>query len=233
MQLFRSHMPFITSVGGQKTLFFAASDLTVPWKTYYASIGVGGDWVPHPIDLGFRRSVVECAPSVHVEPGNGMINLTVVADYALYHFRAGRIQDLHLTGTKVVDGGVAAGYMSPTYLAWSTGFTITVRSRQTGEVAVFSPAIGKITRLSFMPEDETKLVVTSARGATPSSYIVDILTGQYWRVTSEGEPVYKFCVYGGELVHAVKLSANFESRVLVFTSDFELTEEGVMARDNI
>lgn len=223
-ELLGSHMPFVANLFGIDTMLFCAKGIRGVWKSYYTPVDI---WNPKQINLSFPWNTVECSPEFFT--GGSNIILSVIADFQLKRFFGPSLDALSLDTTlpKKYD---RAGYVSPNHIVRSNQVTTeiyTLEHELIKTVDIFSDFSERviITRITYIPEDPDKMIVTGVTGpdaVDPISIIYSIETGKRWMFIVDGAPLYKCTLYKDSIIYAEKAGVALESRRLVKTKAFRI-----------
>jgi hypothetical protein len=211
-------MPFLAD---KKTLFLCLADYDFDpkfgrvWKAHFIS-----EKHNHPVRLntGFSDLTCECGPTGWEDERGWHVSLIAGGDPSNPKF------NLYLMEGKTLE---TLGRPIPVSEYVMSGFknkeeTIVVKKTAFDGDFLEIPSIGlkmnvlEILRVSYQADDLSKYLI-SYNNAPNDLYTVryDAKTKKAERITCDGNPAYKFTVFGDKIIYAKKLDQGFENRQLV------------------
>ncbi len=219
-----THMPAILVVKGRPHFLFCIGIQQVWWKSYYTLLD--GSTPPRRIGFNNGPRINECSPDGY-EDEAGNLHLSITQEYRLVHYTGASLDRLE----QVEDfGPCISGTVLPDryIICRTTGADVLVFSRDHVHIdTITAEALGlkglRLVRITFLCEDPDFLVFTGTDGGRDRSTLYQQSTRRAWKITRNGNGIYKCTIYKGVLYYARRASAMIDDRVLVMTSNFELT----------
>lgn len=219
-----THMPSVIEVRGVAYLLFSRLEMPSRWGSYYAPL----DNLVAATRLKTETAFSECSPDGYVD-SEQKVNVSITQDYRLVRYRGASFDDLAVAQDY---GPCRAGTVLPSgdyILCADRDQPILIHDGSGVVVQVILPEQLKlrphtlISRITFLPEDPDKIVITGVSQYTDISLLFSRSMGRAWTITTMGQPVYKCTIYRGELFYAVRGGSWFDDRYLARTRALELT----------
>lgn len=216
----QTHMPFVFPYNGNLYMLFGGKAGKSSWRLFQSLLA---PWDPRPILTGSNPLSVECAPAAFVE--NGMIRLSVVINYRLHQFEGGSLDGMSLV--KADTENHMSAVVTPMNICRADFKTVDVRDRFDNPVMQidmgrfgYAPFV-KLLRLSFVPEDPDKLIITGASLPTgPRSTLYSLSQDKAWLIQVAGRDVYKCALTHDTLYYVNGLMD--DERVIVGSREYDL-----------
>lgn len=215
-----THMPFIFSFNGSDYMLCGGHTGRGAWRLYHSLLE---PWAPRPTPTGSNSAIVECAPTAFVE--NGLVRLSALVGYRLHQYEGPTLDELTLI--KADSDQHLSGAVTPTHILRADRQFVSVADRNDEPMRVIDmvrfgfPPTMRLTRLSFVPEDADKIIVTGASLPDgPRSIIYSLSQDRAWRITVMGDDVYK-CAFGNDKIYHV-VGRNDPKRIIAGSSDYDL-----------
>jgi hypothetical protein len=222
-----SHMPFLTKdVMNNDILFLclAQPELNIfgnrTWKIYYID-GIHDS--PVRIDTKLTADTFECSPTGWYDSDGWHISFIAGGDpknpkFCLYRMDG---STLDMMGDPVVVKEYA-----------SSGFVNkdgTVYSMKTPDFDYIVSGLddvkfdlSEILRVSYRADDLNKLLISYKKSNDIVTTIYDKQSKSLYRVICDGQPAYKFTMYGDTIIYAQIIDSGFENRKLKVAESIEL-----------